>query len=183
VDLGVGARERIGVVIGIVVVRPLHVETEVHDGAERPAHVLRVERVRAAFTRFACERERFLSEALARRREELPLVVEALDRIGERRRPWPIASPAVRPVVITRDPHQRSLERVEACNGGCVEAVAARTIASGFEIAVERRERDVRAIDVLKQIWIVGLALRVVGHVAEEPNPVRLRAAVLSGRL
>jgi hypothetical protein len=114
----------IGVVIRVVVVRPLDVEAEVDDGPVLPADVLGVRRVPAALGGFARQRQRLPAEALIAGGEELPLVSAA--RSGRNRTASrAVPSPAVRPVVVAGDPDQWAGERIEVGDRRRVEAVAA----------------------------------------------------------
>jgi hypothetical protein len=105
-------------------------------GPVAPANVLGIRR------KLTRERERLLAEALVRRREQLTLVRKTLERVVTAG-PWTVATPAVRPVVVARQPDERTLERVEPGDRGGVQAVCARPVAAGLQIAVEDGERGI----------------------------------------
>src|SRR5262249_19049261 len=53
------------------------------------------------------------------------------------------------------------------------------TVAAGLQVAVEYRERDVAPVDVGEQGGILGLPERVVGHIAEQADGVRIAVAII----
>ena len=111
-------------------------------------------------------------EAAIAGREQQPLVIEALERIRVAGA-GSVAPPAVGPVVVAGNPHQRPLERVEPRERGRVEIlVGAGAVATGLHVAVEGREGDVVRVDVGEQGRVLGLAERVVGHVSEQADRV-----------
>src|SRR5262249_51792024 len=102
------ARARLGLEIGVVVVRALDVEAQVDDRAEPPSLVFRIS--------LGClprNPQRVLSEAPIRREEKHALEIEALFWIGVRQCARAVASPAVSPVVVARNEDERLLEAVE----------------------------------------------------------------------
>lgn len=132
-----------------------------------------------ALARLARERQCPLAEALAGRVEQMALEVQPLDRVviwGLRRA---VAPPAVGPVVVPGDPDHRPLELVEVRQRGRVQAVVARPVASGLQVAVEDRKRDVALVDVREQVRVLRAAECAIRHVTEQADCVILGTFVV----
>jgi hypothetical protein len=159
----------IGVVIRVVVVRPLDVEAEVDDGPVLPADVLGVRRVPAALGGFARQRQRLPAEALIAGGEELPLVSAA--RSGRNRTASPgrtvPSSPSSR---CRRGPRPVGGRAYRSWRSPSCRGCRCRPVAARLQVAVEDRERDVAVVDVCEQARVLRAPEGVVGHVAEEPE-------------
>ena len=154
-DVGVVARFELGdarVRVAEVVARPLDVERRIRDIAEAPAAVLdaRDESAHAKAEQIGLHLLTDLVLALRERRreEDLPLVIEALERV-EAAVGWTIA---VGPVVVARREDRRRLQRVEVGLRARVERVVARRVRTSLEVAVERRKREPLAVHVRNQV-------------------------------
>src|SRR5262249_24657930 len=151
-------------------------------GPVDPADVFRVLGIMAALARLAGEGQGLVAKTLRGRVEELALKVQPLDRVVIRRLRSAVTAPAVGPVVVARQPDQRSLERVEVRERGGVEAVVARAVAAGLQVAVEDGEGDMAVVDIGQQVGILRPAERAVRHVTEQADRVARRATALAGR-